>query len=117
MASTLIGWELLYKLIEANLKDESDVIIAIAHWFLIKEGGFRCLGTGDNVRSTQSLLNAPENNFVFISQSLRSEQLSKMNRAPNYCRTVGTKMFHRMRCDTFTMEKCIFFLGTSQTIH
>lgn len=50
MATTLVGWELLYALIEANLKSESDVIIAITHWFLIKEGGFRCLGTGDNVR-------------------------------------------------------------------
>lgn len=49
MASTLVGWELLHKLIEANLKSESAVLIAITHWFLIKEGGFRCLGTGDNV--------------------------------------------------------------------
>lgn len=55
MASSLVGWELLYKLIAADLKGESDVIIAIAHWFLITEGGFRCLGTGDNVRSTHPI--------------------------------------------------------------
>lgn len=45
----LIGWELLYKLIENNLRSESDIIIAIAHWFLIKEGIFRCIGVGDKV--------------------------------------------------------------------
>lgn len=71
MASALIGWELLYKLIEANLKNESDVIIAITHWFLIKEGGFRCLSTGDNVRSTPQ--------FFFNKISLFSTLIAAYN--------------------------------------
>lgn len=43
----MIGWECLYKLIEEDLKTESDIIVAITHWYLIKEAGFRCLSTGD----------------------------------------------------------------------
>lgn len=45
----MIGWDLLFKLIENDLKTESDIIVAIAHWYLIKQAGFRCLGTGDEV--------------------------------------------------------------------
>lgn len=45
----MIGWECLYKLIEEDLKTESDIIVAITHWYLIKEAGFRCLSTGDEV--------------------------------------------------------------------
>lgn len=47
--SEMIGWDLLYQLIEKDLKTESDIIVAITHWYLIKEAGFRCLGTGDEV--------------------------------------------------------------------
>lgn len=50
----MIGWDLLYKLIEKELKTESDVIVAITHWFLIKNATFRCLGTGDEVRMKSS---------------------------------------------------------------
>lgn len=45
----MIGWELLYTLIARDVKTESDIIVAITHWYLIKEAGFRCLGTGDEV--------------------------------------------------------------------
>lgn len=45
----MIGWDLLFKLIENDLKTESDIIVAITHWYLIKQAGFRCLGTGDEV--------------------------------------------------------------------
>lgn len=45
----MVGWELLYKLIEKDLKTESDLIVAITHWYLINQAGFRCLGTGDEV--------------------------------------------------------------------
>lgn len=46
----MVGWELLYKLIERDVKTESDIIVAITHWYLINQAGFRCLGTGDEVR-------------------------------------------------------------------
>lgn len=45
----MIGWDLLFKLIERDLKTESDLIVAITHWYLIKQAGFRCLGIGDEV--------------------------------------------------------------------
>lgn len=45
----LVGWDLLYKLAEKAIKTECDVLIAIIHWFLIKNAGFRCLGIGDQV--------------------------------------------------------------------
>lgn len=46
----MIGWDLLYELIVNDLKTESDIIVAITHWYLIKQAGFRCLGTGDEVK-------------------------------------------------------------------
>lgn len=58
----MIGWDLLHKLIEKDLKTESDVIVAIAHWFLIKQATFRCLGTGDEVRNTEFSLRAHSGN-------------------------------------------------------
>lgn len=117
MASALVGWELLYRLVEANLRGESDVIITIAHWFLIKEGGFRCLGIGDNVRPISLITRHRNNFFVFFSQFLYSEHWPKTNRALNYCRKTGMQMVHRMHCDTSTMENCTFCLEMSQTIH
>lgn len=49
----MVGWDLLYRLIERDLKTETDIIVAITHWYLIKEAGFRCLGTGDEVSMFQ----------------------------------------------------------------
>jgi len=43
----LVGWQLLHKLIENDIKTEADIIVAITHWFLIKQGSFLCLGLGD----------------------------------------------------------------------
>lgn len=44
-----------FKLVESDIKSASDVIIALTHWFLVKNGGLRCLGVGDDV-STLLLL-------------------------------------------------------------
>lgn len=52
----MIGWELLYELIQKDLKTESDIIVAITHWYLIKQAGFRCLGTGDEVKKSMNKL-------------------------------------------------------------
>lgn len=62
----LIGWDLLYKLIEKDIKTEADVIVAIVHWFLIKEGEFRCLGIGDQVRFSIFVLFFRRNNVISI---------------------------------------------------
>lgn len=48
----LVGWQLLHKIIENDIKNEADIIVAITHWFLIKQGGFLCLGLGDQVTET-----------------------------------------------------------------
>lgn len=46
----LTGWEVLYKLIENDIKTECDILVAVIHWFLVQNGGFRCIGIGDQVK-------------------------------------------------------------------
>lgn len=54
----MIGWDLLYKLIEPDLKTETDIIVAVTHGYLIKQAGFRCLGTGYEVWNLLLVLQA-----------------------------------------------------------
>lgn len=46
--NTYFGWELLTKLIENDLKNPGDTIVALVHWQLVQLG-FSCLGSGDDV--------------------------------------------------------------------
>lgn len=41
------GW--LLELIKNDLQTESDIIVAITHWLLITQLGFRCIGNGNEV--------------------------------------------------------------------
>lgn len=43
----LFGWDLLYKTIETKISKESDVLIALTHWFLVRNS-LLCLGVGDD---------------------------------------------------------------------
>jgi len=75
-SKSLVGWDVLYKLIEKDLKTEADVIIAITHWFLIVNGKFRCLGVGDQKtlsgdEESSELLPKDWNNAANGSYSLR----------------------------------------------
>lgn len=68
----MIGWDLLYQLIAQDLRTESDIIVAVAHWFLIKEAGFRCLGNGDEViKCSESIkclqMHEPNNKIMLFS--------------------------------------------------
>lgn len=47
--NTYFGWELLTKLIENDLKNPGDTIVALVHWQLVQLG-FSCLGSGDDVK-------------------------------------------------------------------
>lgn len=47
--SILFGWDLLFKFTEQDIEEESDMIVAIIHWYLASHVGFRCLGTGQHV--------------------------------------------------------------------
>lgn len=47
-SNNMFGWDLTYKLIEKEIKSESDVLIGVVHWCLISKG-FRCVGIGDDV--------------------------------------------------------------------
>lgn len=50
MAShSLFGWDMTFKLVQDDIKSASDVIIALAHWYLVKNGNMCCLGVGDDV--------------------------------------------------------------------
>lgn len=42
------GWELLYRVIENSVKSKQDVLTALVHFTLIKNG-FKCIGTGSEV--------------------------------------------------------------------
>ena len=42
------GFELLYKVTEAQINKNEDVLILFVHWYFIKNG-FKCLGIGDAV--------------------------------------------------------------------
>lgn len=43
------GWELLTRLIEDDINNSEDIIVALVHWQLVQLG-FSCLGTGDEVK-------------------------------------------------------------------
>lgn len=66
----MIGWDLLFKLIENDLKTESDIVVAIAHWYLIKQAGFRCLGTGDEVIGRCFFFNVNTNTVFVVNFTL-----------------------------------------------
>lgn len=44
----LFGWDLLFKTIQCDIKNESDIIIAIVHLYLTKNSSLKCLGVGDD---------------------------------------------------------------------
>lgn len=47
MDNSLFGWELLTKLIESDVKNAMDLVVALVHWQMVKLS-FVCLGTGDD---------------------------------------------------------------------
>lgn len=47
MASSLFGWDLLYKSVEADVKNNQDVLVCFTHLVLISNG-FKCIGLGDS---------------------------------------------------------------------
>lgn len=56
---TMFGWDLLHKTIKRSLKNKSDVIVALVHWYLVKNGGLLCLGVGDDVISKEKHYDEP----------------------------------------------------------
>lgn len=95
----LVGWQILHKLIENDIKAKKDVIIAVAHWLLIKNGDFLCLGTGDEV---------PKHNFTIESNSSISFFVSAVFIAENArcrrrrIRVPPSQLEHRQRRLVFT---------------
>lgn len=49
MTANFFGWQLLYELIKNDLQKDADILVAIAHWQLVKTGKLSCLGIGDDV--------------------------------------------------------------------
>lgn len=49
--NTYFGWDLLFRTLESDLKNDADIIIAVVHWILTRHS-FQCLGIGDDVRLT-----------------------------------------------------------------
>ncbi|KAJ9593359.1 hypothetical protein L9F63_015063 [Diploptera punctata] len=47
MATRMFGFELIYKLIENDIKKKDDVLMALIHWYLINYG-FKCVGLGES---------------------------------------------------------------------
>ncbi|KAK9506841.1 hypothetical protein O3M35_008703 [Rhynocoris fuscipes] len=51
--SDVIGWNLIYKLSENDLKKKEDVLTLMIHFLLIK-AGYKCVGLGDDKTTTGS---------------------------------------------------------------
>lgn len=47
----IFAWNIFLEGIKGDIKKESDIIVAAAHFVLSSEG-FRCLGIGDDVSSS-----------------------------------------------------------------
>lgn len=48
MGEFFFGWDLLYKTIESAVNKQSDVLIALGHFVLIKYCKFECIGLGED---------------------------------------------------------------------
>ncbi|XP_018803617.1 PREDICTED: proteasome inhibitor PI31 subunit isoform X1 [Bactrocera latifrons] len=47
-ANDFFGWDLLYKTIEKTVDKKSDVLIALAHFLLVKHYKMQCIGIGED---------------------------------------------------------------------
>lgn len=45
------SWKFFYSIIENDIKCKADIIIAIAHWFLVDRANLECLGLGEDVNN------------------------------------------------------------------
>lgn len=45
----MTGWECFFELTNSNVLEKSDIIIAIAHWYIICNSNLRCSGVDENV--------------------------------------------------------------------
>lgn len=107
----LVGWQILHKLIENDIKSEKDVIIAVTHWFLIKEGGFLCLGTGDKVCSTFRHFRQTFEAGSLLYVSLYRKHSMLMKRAANFYQRTGIfRTMAHIRCAMCTMMLYMFCL-------
>lgn len=53
--SQYFGFEMLFRLVQADLKEKHEVVVVLAHWFLIREG-YQCLGVGTEVTTSVTLV-------------------------------------------------------------
>lgn len=47
MASACFGWDLLYRTVENDIKNNQDVLLSLTHFVLISNG-FKCIGLGES---------------------------------------------------------------------
>lgn len=47
MATALFGWDLLYKSVEEDVKNNQDILVCLAHLVLVTNG-FKCIGLGES---------------------------------------------------------------------
>lgn len=47
MSSGLFGWDLLYRSVENDIKNNKDVLVCFVHFVLVSNG-FKCIGLGDS---------------------------------------------------------------------
>ena len=112
------GWDLLYKTIETTVNKKGDVLIALAHFILIKHNNFGCIGVGEDVSigiNHIDIFTIFEIEFVFCKPQKR-KQFLQMKLAPSYCQRAGTMMtsiMHYAMCMTTT---CICFWVTNRRI-
>lgn len=47
MASSIFGWDLLYRTVENDIKNNQDILLSLTHFVLISNG-FKCIGLGES---------------------------------------------------------------------
>lgn len=47
MAGSIFGWDLLYRTVEQDIKNNQDILLALTHFVLVSNG-FKCIGLGES---------------------------------------------------------------------
>lgn len=70
MATELFGWDLIYRSVENDIQRREDLLVAFAHWFIVRNG-FLCIGNGDSVNYDDfpNLHNHDSNLNIFFLES------------------------------------------------
>lgn len=120
-SNDMFGWNLLYKTIEKDLTKKSDVIVAVAHWSLVKSLGLQCLGLGEDVIFQFFYINYLYFNSLYIFSNFINLKCNRkhclmVKKETKLCRIIGIPKKNPMRYDTNFTKICTFSWQLSRKI-